>query len=419
MQVSEQNIFDETDSFLSPKHLILRGTNFEIGQTLAEMALEKHGLTAAPLPASRDHVKARRAYFQRSYPIHWERMRGVAAAFGLDPEDDRYDLSSLWGSLEVEIPAMGCSVAYYPPWTTAGGHGYLSRNLDFPLDVTIADVMRLPLSAEVRMQMPSIFNDPYIMEWYPEDGGYASLAIHAFDTLTGTVDGMNSAGLVISQMMDEEAIAELGPNLEPHPGLPLAVGLSELHVLRFVLDTCATADEAKVALLTCKQYYGFAPLHYIVADKAGNSFIYENSTGRNVQHIIDGDGQPQVVTNFQIYKHPNVGQMPKEALTWENNAFWRYQMLEERISQQKALFMKDDIKANHAYVNFMKLIEKMRSEPGYEGNPADDQVRTLWHSLYDQQAGTAEFSFYLGEKEHADGTRTEYRSDYLRFELDA
>ena len=53
MQVSEQTIFDGTDSFLSLKHLVLRGTNFEIGQTLAEMALEKQGQAAIPLPASR------------------------------------------------------------------------------------------------------------------------------------------------------------------------------------------------------------------------------------------------------------------------------------------------------------------------------------------------------------------------------
>lgn len=418
MQVSEQTIFDGTDSFLSLKHLVLRGTNFEIGQTLAEMALEKQGQAAIPLPASRDHVRARRAYFQRSYPIHWQRMRGVAAAFGLDPEDDRCDMSTLWGNLEVEMPSMGCSVAYYPPSITAGGRGYLSRNMDFPKDISIADVMRLPLAAEERKRMPSMMSEPTIMEWYPEDGGYASLAIHAFDALTGTMDGMNSAGLVISQMTDEDAIAELGPDLESHPGLPHVVGLHELQVLRFLLDTCATADEAKEALLTCKQYYGFSPLHYIVADKAGNSFIYETSTGRNVQYIIDGNGQPQVVTNFQLYKHPNVDQMPKVKLSWENDAFWRYQTLVERISKQNDLFTVDDIKANHASVNFMRLLEEMGADPSYEGNDADDRVRTLWHSLYDQQAGTAEFSFYLGEKELADGTRTEYRSDYLRFALD-
>jgi hypothetical protein len=32
-------------------------------------------------------------------------------------------------------------------------------------------------------------------------------------------------------------------------------------------------------------------------------------------------------------------------------------------------------------------------------------------------AKTVEFSFYLDDVEHADGTRTEHRSDYLKFTL--
>jgi hypothetical protein len=61
----------------------------------------------------------------------------------------------------------------------------------------------------------------------------------------------------------------------------------------------------------------------------------------------------------------------------------------------------------------------MSADPAYGSIAANVQSRTLWHSLYDQQAGTAEFSFYLGEEVHADGTRTEHRSDYLRFALEA
>jgi hypothetical protein len=50
---------------------------------------------------------------------------------------------------------------------------------------------------------------------------------------------------------------------------------------------------------------------------------------------------------------------------------------------------------------------------------ANVQARTLWHSLYDQQAGIVAFSFYLGEETLADGTRAERRSGYLAFALDA
>ena len=46
-------------------------------------------------------------------------------------------------------------------------------------------------------------------------------------------------------------------------------------------------------------------------------------------------------------------------------------------------------------------------------------ARTLWHTIYDQHALTARTSFYLGETESKDGTRTERRSPYLQFTLSA
>jgi len=418
MNFIENTFFNDTAGFMTVRHLSLHGTNFQIGQKLGELAVERYGQTPDDYTANPLYTRARLAYFQRNYPVHCERVRGVYSAFGLDPLDERYDLTGLWYNLDVPLPPMGCSVVYYPPSRTASGFGYLSRNYDFSTG-SMADVMQMPVPSQVKEQLPRVMGEPYIMEWYPEDGGYASIAIHAFDTLSGTLDGMNSAGLVVSIMADEEAIAELGSKLEVHPGTPGAVGLHELQVMRFVLDTCATADEAKQALLTIKQYYAFVPCHYIVADKSGSSFIYENSTGRNVQHIIDSEGQPQIVTNFQIHKHQTLDQMPVGAMTMETNAFWRYLRLADRISEQEDLFTPDDLKANNACVNIMRLFEELGADPTFGSIAANVQARTLWHSLYDQGAGSVEFSFYLGEEVNADGSFAEQRSDFLKFVLKA
>jgi hypothetical protein len=420
MRAEERTYFDSLDSFMTVRHVTIRGTNFEIGQQLGELAIERYGQSPAYYMANPLYAKARRVYFQRNYPIHWERVRGVAAAFGVDAQDDRYDLTGLSYNLDVplQLQSLGCSVVYYPPSTTATGGGYLSRNYDFSTG-TMADLLQMPLPPEVKAQMRPIMREPYIMEWYPEDGGFASLAIHAFDILSGTLDGLNSAGLLVSIMADEEAIGELGPQLEPHLGPTQVIGLHELQVMRCLLDTCASTDEAKEALLTAKQYYRLVPCHYIVADKTGNSFIYENSTGRNVQHVIDGAGQPQVVTNFQIHKHPGPDTMPTGPLTLETNAFWRYQTLTDRIAQRQAPFTVDDMKADNACVNIMELLDTVAADPAAGSVAAGIQARTLWHSLYDQRAGTVEISFYLGDEVHADGTRTEQRSDYLSFALGA
>ena len=40
-------------------------------------------------------------------------------------------------------------------------------------------------------------------------------------------------------------------------------------MVRYLLDTCATVDEAKQALLAAKHYYFFTPCHFVVADGLG------------------------------------------------------------------------------------------------------------------------------------------------------
>lgn len=415
--VEERTVLEGPDSLMRVRHQTLRGTNFEIGQALAAQAIERYGRTLADLEAEPLYARVRRGYFQRTYPIHWERMRGTAAAFGAEPDDDRYDFSALPYLLDVGPEVPGCSVVYYPPSTTVTGNGYLSRNYDFSTG-TLADLMQIPVSPRLEDRARPVMSEPYIMEWHPEDGGYASLAIHAFDILSGTLDGMNSAGLVVSIMADEEAIADLGVGIERHPFTPRAIGLHELQLMRYLLDTCATVGEAKEALLTVKQYYFFVPCHYIVADQSGRSFVYENSTGRNVQYVIDGGGRPQVVTNFQMHRHPDQSSMGADELTLETNAFWRYRKLAARIAEHDGRFGVEDMRANNACVNIQSLLEVLKPAPGGRNIAANLRARTLWHSLYNQHKRTAEFSFYLGESGDIDGTCAERRTQYLKFTLE-
>lgn len=416
MDFHEQIYFDGSDSFATVYHLTMRGTNFEIGQKLTELAIERYGVSSAKREAEPIYSQARRTYLQRNHPIFWERMRGVASVLDLDPNDNGYDFSVLGRRLAGPLPRIGCSVVYYPPTTMANGSGYLSRNYDFSAG-TMADVVPMPVPPEIKKQMPRVMSELYIMEWHPEDGGYASLAIHGFDMLSGTLDGINSAGLVVSIMEDGQANEELGSNLEAHVGRQNAIGLHELQLMRYLLDTCATVDEAKQALLISKQYYAFIPCHYIVADQNGNSFVYENSTWRNRQHIIDGTGQPQAVTNFQLHRNLTSDNVPDDTQIAKDGVCLRYQTLIERIAKHEGFFTPSDLKAHSASVNVFNMAMKQKMETG-EDIPSPEHSRTLWHSLYEQQAKTAEFSFYLGEEVHTDGTHTEHRSDYLKFALE-
>src|SRR5947208_11733951 len=111
---------------LEVRHLVLRGTNEEIGRALAEFAKERYQAKAEP---SRDRLRtgAQRRYIEKNFPILHERMRGVAAAFEQRLEDDTYNHSGLDFS---ELRA-GCSVFYLPPKCTAQGTGSVSRDFNF------------------------------------------------------------------------------------------------------------------------------------------------------------------------------------------------------------------------------------------------------------------------------------------------
>src|SRR5262245_41707115 len=97
--------------FMEVRHIVLRGTNEEIGLALATIARERYGLKPE---AGSDllRTRAQRRYFEKNYLILHDRMRGVASAFGKRLEDDEWNFSSLEYLLG---PPPSCSVVYYPP----------------------------------------------------------------------------------------------------------------------------------------------------------------------------------------------------------------------------------------------------------------------------------------------------------------
>lgn len=237
----EQVHFKETivagssDHLMEVHHVIMKGANYEIGKKIAEIA-QKGGVQLLP---SDDHLrnKVQREYMNKNYPLFYERMKGIAAAYGLDIQNDAYDFSRL-----PQFPASppGCSVVFYPGELTENGHNILSRNYDFTTG-TIQG--KRPQKGEVR-----VMSRPYVLEIYP-DKGYPSLSICAFDLLGGVLDGINSEGLCVAILADEESWMKFG--LNPANG----IGLHELLSMRYLLDNCKDTREAKEAMLYQKHFY--------------------------------------------------------------------------------------------------------------------------------------------------------------------
>ena len=369
-QATEQLDYKETviaggpDKFAEVRHVVLRGSNYDIGKKIGELA-KKNG---TPIMPSDDHImnRAKRVYMAKNYPILHERMKGVADAYGLNIADDSYDFTGLF---QPQMAAPGCSVTFYPAGYTANGHEILSRNYDF---ITGDITGRRPQEGRLAMMAR-----PFLFEIYP-DQGYSSLSLCAFEYLGGVLDGINSEGLVVSILAEEES----GNKVGREPGNE--VGMHELMSMRYLLDNCKNVEEAKEALLSLKHYYSFIPCHYIIGDKTGKSFIFEFSPTRNRSYVIDGDG-PQCVTNHLVFHHPKIDEIPETGL---GGSLRRYKILDESISAEKK-FTLEEIAAINAQVAI---------PPNAPGNPEFGPGRTLWYAQYDLQNLMLTVKFYLGEK---------------------
>ncbi len=373
---------------LEVRHLVLRGTNEQIGRALAEIAKERYGVR---LERARDtgQARAQRTFLERNYPILLDRMRGVAGAFGKSIEDDDWDFQGL-GFTDLRA---GCSIVHLPPSSTADGKSVVSRDYDFTTGALSFGF--LPPG----MLHPT--SRPYLLELYP-DKGYASIAMVAYDLLSGVLDGINSEGLTVTLAMDDEIFS--GGSPEPTRGP--AVGLGELQTLRLLLDTCATVEEAKQTLMATKQYYQYVPIHYLIADRHGNAFVWEYSQTHNKEYVVESPGQPLVMTNFTLHTRLEDGRPPspdKARATCK-----RYAYLREKLATGKL----DDktIRSVHQNVD---------AQMSQAADPSHPPERTFWHAFYYPEDRRVRLSYYLRDEPYPGNERLVHpvMTDYLEFRL--
>lgn len=348
------------------RHVVLRGSNEQIGQQLAELAKKNHKVKAfTDLDAAT--LKARNAWFQKNYPEVMDRAKGVRKALGWVKGAD---YTSLPYNLDVR-PA--CSVVYYPGPSVTNGHAMMSRNYDFP-KASYAELTGRPAAKGAR----SMTGDPYVIEMHPK-GGLSSLYISAYDLLLGTIDGVNEKGVTVALLADDMSKKRTrGRN---------GIGLGEVDLPRYVLDKATSAEHARELLRKVPYYASFIPCHYIVGDPSGDSFIFEVDENDRI-HIIDGRGKPQIITNHSIHKY-DANKLPN------GNSFDRYRRLQQEIANRKNRVTPAEVKE----INYCVAV------------PADVKVHaTLWHSVYDLKDKTLKVSFCLSRSDEAKERRTPYLS---------
>jgi hypothetical protein len=356
--------------FMLVRRVDATGSQVEIGRALAAEAMAAYGW--APVPADRVLARARRRWFERNWPQHHARLQGAAQAAGVDFEADAFHLDGLHG-----VPdGSACSAAYCPPGRTVEGHALLGRNYDF-FTTSPAALFAMLEGRQVEDSALPMAARPYVLVSVPDDGPVTTLI--TMNELDSCMEGVNEHGLAVALLIADGENARAPIDAGPQ------VGLGSTQLPRFLLDTCATVEDAKAALLDAKQYDLGTPLHYLVGDASGAAFVWERGPGGD-EHITESDGA-LCVTNHLLHRHRAPAALPEDnpetMLTYR-----RYRSLHARTGgAMSAAGLRDSL-------------DEIRFDAATaEAYP----LRTLWRTVLDLQERTMSTHFYLGDG--ADGPR--------------
>lgn len=117
------------DDYSKPRHIIVEGTNEEIGHDLATLAQQQYGAMELEKYVDPVYGKARQEYLKRNCPTMLAKAKGVLKAYGLNDQDVEYDPTQLTfdfydvtrgGKLDFNT----CSAAVLPIEKSKDGRGY-------------------------------------------------------------------------------------------------------------------------------------------------------------------------------------------------------------------------------------------------------------------------------------------------------
>ena len=338
-------------------HFVAQGTNEEIGYLLGCLAKENHTIDKSTNidPAI---VASQYEYLKQCYPEHYARMLGFAKAYGSSLSDYNYDFS-LFG----EVPnGTACSAVYYPPSTTITGHGYISRNLDF----TIPRNIKSPFFP---------FKHTYLVEAYPE-AGYPSIYLFCFEVFGLALEGINSKGLAVIHLADVDTKIDH----QNQSTNQTQKGFNEFLPIQYLLDTCSTANEAAEKLKQLEHYHVAIPVHLLIADKEGNSFVFEyTSDGLQKIYIQGNSSTPLKITNFQLNRLADAVMKRKMESRFSENGFDRYRILEKKLDQIQFPITEE-------------LIQEINATVYVHTDRENGLERTLFYCVYDTSSCSMKIS---------------------------
>ena len=136
--VTNQVVLEKaTGKYQEMRHIVLKGTNQDIGAAIAKISREQYQAQSIHFPTIQDKLN-RNSYIQQFFPYLAERQRGVESYYGWG-SSDLNDSSALW----YEIFPVNCSAVFFPKSVTSTGRSFMARDMDFYTVVLIVKMYGL------------------------------------------------------------------------------------------------------------------------------------------------------------------------------------------------------------------------------------------------------------------------------------
>ena len=283
--------YEPIASDVIPRKLTIRGTHHEIGRWVGLVA--KHAYGETNYEALRDRLKRKPAaeeinrgivaMYESIFPPYLDLVRGLVEAFDvtLDEVDLRFVehrfFRNLWGQLLQykrfynggSFSAMGgdspskCSMVSI--YEADKGRHFIGRNFDGGSD------------------------RPHFVVNTEVEGVYKTLGSGCYFPYHWMVEGINEKGLFIGVATNESPRAYN----KKEPEYPDEPAVQVIHMVRIVLETCTTVEEAIERFRSVRIWFPNEVNHLLLADEAGDSVIVEWNLDRKMvafrpteQHVI-------------------------------------------------------------------------------------------------------------------------------------
>ena len=380
-------------NYARPHHIIIAGSDEEIGYELASLAKEKYDCTLEKYD-NPIYGEARREFFKRNWPAMNERAKGVSRAYGLSEDDNEYDTTSLpydvYDCVRGEsISFSACSGLVLPIEESDTKKGvYTARNHDlFPLPTwSTLFGKKGPEGAHGCEERANV------IEFRP-DKGYKSILVGGHDILTPFIDGINEKGLYFTTFADPNGVGE--------GGAPMAGGringLSDVQLGAYLLSKCATVEDAKKEILTTRVMQVGMCIHMLIADRNGNATVFEIDKLSQAYVFTDRKpGEPLFCTNHPISTYTDASKFPAYSEEAEHNTYYRMNLLDKTYAGMKAPFKKSDAEELVNVVH-CAFIDDKKAEAAF-------MERTLINTNCDLSKPEITVRFYLGDEGEIPGT---------------